>query len=459
MSSRVAFLCFWLVFSAAGAFAQDKTGGWYTEGEFVPGKRVRITLSNPLNIARKDVPITIPSHALPATNIADRYLTVVDPTLPGKPEPTNAELAAASGYLERKETNGHFLEYQMDDIDKDGIWDELFFMTDFKPKETKDIYLYIGQSVHGLYPHKTHAGMGYYGRHMVPFWEAEYIGWKLWFPTDVDMHGKRTPMLTAYPEYTRNLSGYFMPPEYGSDIMTVANTFGAGGICLFEYPALPDSMSRPRFSPNAGKGPFLDTRYSFDMVYNGPLRSAMRVKTMNWNSGAGQYALEQFYVSYAHKSYSTCTVTYDRFLNAEPGTMFGCGMREIMNQNASYQKGGMVVSFGKDVVVRAPSNDIGEKGMTVDFEGIALVVKDRYKPEYRNIKAGLFGNNHVMRIPPTPDRSYQYLIAGAWGEGSVNRTAEEFKQHMITTAQEYNNPPVIKTIALEEKPASRTEKK
>jgi hypothetical protein len=203
----------------------------------------------------------------------------------------------------------------------------------------------------------------------------------------------------------------------------------------------------------------VDSRYSFEVVFNGPLRSAMRVKTMNWNSGVGQYALEQFYVAYAHKSYSTCTVTYDRFLNTEPGVMFGCGMREIMNQDTSYQKGGLAISFGKDVVVRPPNNDIGEKGLTVNFEGIALVVKDSYKPEYRNLKTGLFGNNHVMRIPRTPDLSYQYMIAGAWSEGAVNKTAEEFKQYMITAAQEYNNPPVVKTIVLEEKPVQQTEKK
>jgi hypothetical protein len=440
-----------LLFSPLGAHAQTSGDGWYTEGDFAPAKRIKLTFVNTLDIARTEIPITIQSTMLPVTNIADRFLTVVDPTLPGKPEPTNEELAGASGYLERKETNGHFLVYQMDDVNKDGVWDELFFMIDLKPRETKSIYLYIGKSERGLYPHKTHAGMGYYGRHTVPFWEAEYIGWKLWFPTDVDMHGKREPMLTAYPEYTLNLSGYFMPPKYGTDIMTVANTFGDGGICLFENPALPDSLSRPRFSPAAGTGPFTDTRFAFDVVYNGPLRSAIRARTMNWNSGKGQYELEQFYTAYAHKSYSTCKVAYTKFLNTEPDTRFGCGIREIMNQNDSWQKGGLVISFGKGVVVRAPSNDIGEKGVILDFEGIALAVRDVYKPEYRNIKTGAFGGNHVMRIALNADRSYEYMIAGAWCEGAVNKTADEFKQYMITAALEYNNPPKLFEIRLEAK--------
>ncbi len=449
MLRKQLLLCVLVILCAQGAQAQND--GWYTEGDFTPEVRVKITLSNPLDIAREGVPITIPAKSLPVTNVADRYITVVDPTIPGKPAPTNEELAAASGYLEREETNGHFLEYQMDDLNYDGLWDEVFFMIDFKPRETKNIYLYIGKSERGLYPHKTHAGMGYYGRHMVPFWEAEHVGWKLWFPTDVDLHGKREPMLTAYPEYSRNLSGYFMPPEYGTDIMTVANTFGSGGICLFEYPALPDSMSRPRYSPYAGKGPYVDTRYAFEVVYNGPLRSAIRARTMNWTTGAGQYEIEQIYVAYARKSYSTCQVKYPTFLNNEPQTLFGCGIREIMNQNDSFRQGGLAVSFGKDVVVRAPNNNIGEKGLTVDFEGIALVVKDEYRPEYRNIKSKSFGNNHVFRVPVTPDRTFEYLIAGAWSQGAVNKTAEEFKRYMITVAQEYNHPPVIREIRLEEK--------
>jgi len=266
-------------------------------------------------------------------------------------------------------------------------------------------------------------------------------------------------MLTAYPEYTLNLSGYYMPPQYGTDIMTVSTTFGDGGICLFENPALPDSISRPRFSPTAGTGPYTDTRYSFEVVYNGPLRSAIRVKIMNWNSGKGQYDLEQFYSSYAKKSYSTCKVTYSKFLNTEPGTMFGCGIRHIMDQYDSQRKGGLVMSFGKGVVVRPPNKDFGEKGVTLDFEGIALVVKEIYKPEYRDIKNGAFGENHVMRIPVNPDRSYEYMIAGAWSEGAVNKTADEFRQYMTTAALEYNNPPIIKGCTYEVKPESKMETK
>ncbi|MDP2984694.1 MAG: DUF4861 family protein [Candidatus Latescibacter sp.] len=428
-----------------GAFLSYSADGWYTEGnDFIPKKRIKVILTNPVNTARPNCPVVISRKQLPDQNLPEQYITVVDPSLPSNPEPTLEQLQKVGAELIRKETNGHILEYQQDDIDHDGIWDELFFMPNLKARETKTIYLYIEFSERGLAPHKTHAGIGYYGRHIVTFWEAEYIGWKLWYPTDVDMHGKRKPMLTAYPEYQGNLGGYYMPMEMGTDIMAVANTFGAGGICLFENSvSMPDSVSRPRFTPWSDKGPIHDTRYTFDVIANGPLRSIIRVNTTNWRSGAGEYALQQTYIAYAHKSYATCDVRFTELEPVRKSVMFGCGIREIMNQYNSLHRGGMVISYGKNVNPYPPLTFSGSsikafRDFRVGFEAIALVVKDKYKPEYRNIKG--FNGNHVFRLPVTPDLRYEYLIAGAWNEGAVNKTPEEFTKYVETETLLYNNP-------------------
>ncbi|MFA6471515.1 MAG: DUF4861 family protein [Candidatus Latescibacterota bacterium] len=438
-------LCIGLIQELALA---QKTG-WYTEGEFKPVKRIVFTITNHLGSDWKECPVIIKRDQLPTPNIAERYLTVVDPSLPSFQEPTKEQLREKSGYLFRAEENGHIVEYQQDDLDKDGIWDELFFLTDIKAHETKTMFLYIGYSERGLFEHKTHAGMGYYGRHMVPFWESEYIAWKLWFPTSVDMHGKRKPMLTGYYEYTNNLSGYYMPYEYGSDIMTVSNTFGDGGIGLFENPSLPDSVSVPRYSPFVDKGPYIDTRYAYEVVANGPLRSMIRVKTMNWKTGKGIYETDQLYTAVAKKSWSTCRVKFTEFWPEEPSTAFVCGIRHIMNENETYQSGGVVMSFGKNVVIRASIDSVNVQGLTLDFEGIALVVKDSLKPVYRDIKG--FGGNHVFLVPATPDRTFDYMIFGAWSEGSVNTTANEFKKYVATEAERYNNPLTFGAFIFEEK--------
>ena len=444
----IAVLCLIFTFLSLSVVSAQESG-WYTEGNFTPHKRIKITVTNPLNVDRKDCPVIIPRTQFTYQNIPQRYITVVDPSLQGNPEPTEKELQKTGGYLTRKEEYGHFLEYQMDDIDKDGIWDEIFFMTDLKARENKTMYLYVEEAERGLYTHKTHAGIGYYGRHMVPFWEAEFVGWKLWFPTSVDLHGKREPMLTAYPEYQRNLSGYYMPREFGTDIMTVSTTFGAGGVGLFEVPSQPDSVSRPEYDFRTGVGPFFSTRYAFDVVYNGPLRSCIRVRTMNWNTGSGQYGFEQYYSAYAHKSWSICQVKFNTFLPDEASTSFVCGIREIMSQYGSYQKGGAVASFGKDIEIRIPDEDIGDKGLKLDFEGLGMVVRDEYRPEYINLKTR--GGNHVFRIPVNPDHSFEYMMLGGWSEGTVNRTEEEFKSYVIDEAEKYNNPVRVKVFEMEAK--------
>jgi hypothetical protein len=43
--------------------------------------------------------------------------------------------------------------------------------------------------------------------------------------------------------------------------------------------------------------------FSSDVVYNGPLRSMVKVTTTNWNSGQGFYELEQYYTVIARKSW------------------------------------------------------------------------------------------------------------------------------------------------------------
>ena len=273
---------------------QAQTNGWYTEGDFAPMARAKIILKNTLDIERKNCPVIIPRNKLPQQNLEQTWVTVVDPALPPQGRPSLDELKKIGSGATLEETNGHFIHYQFDDIDKDGLPDELFFMLDFAPEETKTIYVYFGENWRGGLPHETHAGMGTYGRHLVPWWESKLMGWKFWYPNSTDLYGKRDPMLVANLEGSGEISGYTAPYEFGSDILSVADTFGAGGMCLFEYPDTPDNVSRPRFTNDGRIGPVQGSRFAYDVVVNGPLRSMIKMHTMNWQTGKGSYELEQY---------------------------------------------------------------------------------------------------------------------------------------------------------------------
>lgn len=421
--------------------AQSKYG-WYTEGkDYNPAQRIRITVTNPLTIPLKDCPVVIRRSQLPVQNIPERWIALIDPNLPSHQEPTFEELKVKSGYLRRKETNGHYLVLQIDDVDKNGIWDEMFFLTDLVPRETREFYIYIGQYERGTSKQFVHGAIASYGRHLVPFMESEDMGWKLWYPHDLDLHGKRVPMLISYYEYSTATSGYFLPAELGADIMTVAKTFGAGGMCLFERPNDPESLVRAFYSPTKDKGPFNDTRFAYDVVYNGPLRSMVKVTTTNWNSGQGFYELEQYYSVIAHKSWCKVEVKFNKFFSPGYDVMFGAGIRRIMQEYKSIHKGGIAISMGKDIDARIPDEDIGGDALKVPWEGIGLVVKDEFKPEYLTINN--YGGNHLFKMAVTPNLAYEYMVFGGWSFGEVNNNEKDFVRYVDTEALKYNNPAIV----------------
>ena len=455
-------ICFVLVSIMVNVYAVrtlDADDGWYTEGDNAHTTRIKLTLINALDFDRKDCPITITRDEMPLKDLHEMGVTVVNPSLPPRPMPSPEVLRIQGGHNIREETSGQQLYYQMDDLDRDGVWDELFFQTDMKAHEHKTIYLYIGFNQRGWMEHGTHAAIGSYCHHLIPFWESAHVGWKLWYPDTCDVFGKRKACLMSNLLYMKNINGYgvsYTSDDYGSDIQRVADSFGGGAICLFEFPAYPDSVSRPRFTPNQEKrthtnwniGPLTDTRYAYEVMVNGPVRSMIKAKTMNWNSGSGFYELEQIYTVYTNQSYSNCTVRYTKFFPLSPGTMFGCGIRKNGMEYDSYQEGNIAITMGKDQL-SDPDDDTGQRSYTVEFVGNAIVVKDKYNPEYRSIPS--FSGNHTFRIPLTDDLTYEYMIFAAWNEGAVNNIPETFKQYVIKSAKEYNTPVKVRFEGVEYK--------
>lgn len=438
-----------LIAQSPFAFAREfpDRNAWYTQGNFEPVQRVELIVHNRLDAERRMSPVTIRREQLTALpDVHELAITLVDPARPGRPEPSNELFQRQGGHEARRETNGAWIPYQLDDLDQDGLWDELFFMSDFAAGARKIFYLYLGFQNQGWHKHGTHAGIGSYVRHTVPFWESANIGWKLWFPTDIDVFGKREPVLMSHRLYMDNLDGYgvsYVDPAFGSDIMQVSDSFGGGGIGLFEDDAQPNVVSRPRFTPrypgtNFNAGPRGDTRYAFAVLANGPVRSIIRARTLNWDSGKGRYGLEQIYSAYSGHSFATARVTYTRFEPRNPDTDFAVGMRKHLDESDFYKGNGIVISGAPEAIRNLDDEGLRENSLTVDYVGTALVVPEKHSPEYVFIPE--YGENHAFRIAPNEERSFEYLIAAGWSEGAVNRNAAEFRDYVLRTAAEFNSP-------------------
>ncbi|HDY88458.1 MAG TPA: DUF4861 domain-containing protein, partial [bacterium] len=131
------FIFIFLLEVMIAGFAHADNYGWYTEGDFEPETRIKVTLTNSLNFSRRDCPVIISRNTLPIKDLNGNMVTVVDPQQqPIKKIPKEMQKLYSS-YAFQAEANGHNLPCQLDDLDKDGIWDELFFMIDIKARETK----------------------------------------------------------------------------------------------------------------------------------------------------------------------------------------------------------------------------------------------------------------------------------------------------------------------------------
>lgn len=433
---------------------------WYTQGKFKPQLRVEFTISNELDFDRQNCPVTIKREDFPLPDLHEMWVTVVDPELPPLEGPSEELLRLQGGHQIRAENNGHALFHQMDDLDKDGIWDELFFQTNIKANSEKTIYIYLGENTRGWNKHFTHANIGSYCRHQMPFWESENVGWKIWFANCVDVYAKRKPALMSNYLYMENRDGYSVATtnhDWGSDIQSVAGSFGGGAICLFEHHEKPDSVSMPRFTPakyelapksmwNAGQ--ISDTRYAYEVVVNGPMRSMIKIKGMNWDSGNGYYEYEQYYTVYAKQSYCRSEVKFTRFFPKKQGVLMGCGFRKKPGEDYFIQEKGIIISGGPEAI-KDPNNNDGRKEYVVDFIGTAMIVKDTFKPEYQFVED--HKGNHAFKITAPQENTFEYLLSSTWSEGAVYNNRAEFTKYIKKTALEYSNPLQINSIRIQDK--------
>jgi hypothetical protein len=264
--------------------------------------------------------------------------------------------------------------------------------------------------------------------------------------------------------YMDNLDGYavsYLDPGLGSDIMQVDDSFGGGGIGVFDDPARPNVVSRPRFTPatppdsqyRVNAGPLRDTRYAQEVIVNGPLRSMVRIKTMNWNSGRGLYELEQTYTAYARQDYARGEVRFTRFEPGAAGARLAVGIRKRPGETSFFARDGIVVTGAPEIIRNPDDVEKLQPDLKVDFAGTALIVPRQFEPRYGFVPER--GGNHVISIAPPSDLRFTYYIAAGWSEGAGPRTARAFTDYVVRSAEELARPVVVTGAEDERKPAAR----
>jgi hypothetical protein len=227
-----------------------------------------------------------------------------------------------------KSRKGENLPCQVDDVNGDGMWDELFAPIDMSPLKQKTIILsFIDPADYPEFKNRTNIRLGDASRSGYPemssasrlegisfhnysgvtsaayqmegvAWENDKVGFRNYMDqrNGMDIFGKLSPEMVLDSVGVAGSPSYHEPDSWGMDVLKVGTSLGAGGIGYLYK----DSIYRVG---DNGSG-------TFQVVFEGSQRSRFNLNYNNWSvDGSAINVLQQIEIS-AGKHYYQSTVSY-----------------------------------------------------------------------------------------------------------------------------------------------------
>ena len=215
--------------------------------------------------------------------------------------------------------NGQQIPYQIDDFDKDGKWDEIFLLADFKAKESKTL-IFDEVEKQPTYPAKVaitfadkkpphHTCYNALRRKSTdtvkaselyqmegPAWENDVVGFRNYYDqrNANDIFGKQVATLSLAKAGIDG-QNYHELDTWGMDILHVGSSLGAGAIAIKKGDEI-YRISEPEKS-------------SFELVSNGPLRAIFNLNHENFKIDGHNYQINHQISIYAGVPFYESTVT------------------------------------------------------------------------------------------------------------------------------------------------------
>ncbi|WP_299258423.1 DUF4861 domain-containing protein [uncultured Aquimarina sp.] len=235
-----------------------------------------ISFKNTLDIKRVDENISIPR---------DKIISILD-SIPKNRVPM------------MKDSSGKIIPFQLDDLEKNGIWDELSLTLDFKPNQLLDLELttIAPESIPSFTP-RTNIRFGIgtnktnvrevleqkrigdprtndsiFYQMEGPAWENDKVGFRFYFDprNGIDIFGKTTSGLVL-DRVGLGEGNYHELDDWGMDILKVGNSLGAGALAIKKN----DTLIRITGKDQA----------EFKVIAEGPIRSIFEMTYENSKIG------------------------------------------------------------------------------------------------------------------------------------------------------------------------------
>ncbi|MBC8231679.1 DUF4861 family protein [bacterium] len=375
--------------------------------------QLRLTIENPLPIKRTDVPVVLKLNEL--KKVADNF---------------------SLNMFRVTAADNQDIPSQADDLDNDGIRDELVFLVDLEPQQTREIIImytpqqdktakpgspgYQNMTITVDYPKRVQAGLFPELRGIA--WESELIMYRLPFNerTSVDVFCKEAKGLS----FAQLISDIPTGRQTSMPTQPIGNWSGCGGFGLWDGKAVMSVDSQTYLYPR--------------VIANGPIRTVVQLIFDNWKFRSDALKVTSTFSIFGGQQWSKHHLKIEG--NSAP-IQIATGLPQRENINLIQdEKEGVIYTWGKQ-----------SNWSQSDELGLSIIYPTKYFASYKGntFTKGIENQipSHAVILNPDEKGQLQYYFMADWNRSEDGAKAEQdFANRVKFTAAEINTPPIVKIL-------------
>ncbi len=402
-------------------------------------KEAILTVNNPLNSVRTDEVIVLTKAQVEQKlNIKEGMLPVFN------------------------SADGNLLPSQVDDLDRDGIWDEVVFMADFNAGESKKVKIgLVPETEYPEFEKRTNLRLGIkqkdgsylevdnyralpctHGFEIIAqaesvSWENDKIGFRVYFDCRnvKDLFGKLKPDLITDKIGTPESPSYHNLADWGMDVLHCGSSLGSGGLAILKN----DSLYRLGSTEV----------YEYQKIVEGPVRSVFELKYSGWNVNSNIMGAVERITIYPGKYWFESDVTF-KGCSDEDQIVTGIVTSRLKREPFEFKAAGFqcigthdLQSLNNDelgMAIIVPLAEAGKIGRTTDINFFKLGYETVVEKGFSNIISETYyiGQKCKSNVPA------KHYFFSVWGlDKGQWKTEEGFRKYINEEAEKLSAPVVV----------------
>jgi len=361
-----------------------------------------------------------------------------------------------------KTSVGETIQSQVDDLDGDGIWDEVVLVLDFAIAESKEIKMdLVSETDYPEFDKRTNLRLGIKqedgtykevdnyrslpcndGFEIIAQaesvnWENDKIGFRVYFDCRnvKDLFGKLKPELIIDKIHTSELPNYHDLAEWGMDVLHCGSSLGSGGLAVLKN----DSLFRLGSTEV----------YEYQKIVEGPVRSIFELRYSGWDvNGEKLKAVERITI-YPGKYWFESDVTI-KGSSDEVQIVTGIVTSRLTRDPFEFKAGNFqcigthdVQSLNNDelgMAVLVPLTEAGKIARTTDINFFKLGFETVVEKGFSNI----ISETYYIGQKCKNDVPVKHYFFSVWGLDKEQwKTEDGFRKYITEEAEKLSAPVVL----------------